>query len=428
VRGSIPATVEALIDATISQLELHGTLGVRLEAVAERAGVTLGAIYHHFGDKDGLIDAARLTQFTRHADADTAALRAALSKLTDHEQLMRALPRISAAFQSADRRDLRRRRMENFAATATRPEYAERIAEVQHRVTAELTDLIEDLKARHLIDESADSHALATFIQAYTLGHVVADVDHDPVPVERWNRAILAALTALMPPPTTRPPAPSATPLSTEVTSANSSLGPATIRGQATARAMVDAARLQLETRPDSEFRVDEVLASVGASPSSLYHHFGNREGLLEAAWIDWARQNAETDVTAVAAVFAAATDRDAAFDGVVTVVRAAQAPSRTERRLQRLSMIAAAARRPGLRAEISQIETETNRRYRAILDEAQERGLISPEADLEVIPVFMRAITFGRITNELSSEPVDPAAWDHAMVAVLAQLLGTPR
>jgi AcrR family transcriptional regulator len=412
VQARAQATVNALIAATIDQLEAVGELGVRLEAVAERAGVSLGAIYHHFGDKDSLIDAARLDQFTRQADADTAALRQALASVSSHDELLRRLPQISAAFQTPDRRPLRARRLANLAATLTRPDYAAQVAQVQHRVTRDLVGVLDDLRVRNVIAASADTLALATFIQAYTLGQVVADVDHDPVPAGRWNAAVLSALRELLPPPE-------------EVGPLDSAPVGATTRGQATARALLDAARRQIETRTDNDFRVDEILAEVGVSPSSLYHYFGSREGLMEAAWVDWARHNAEADVAAVAEVLDAATTPDEATAGLVRVTRAAQDPRRAERRVQRLMVLAAAARRPGVRAEIGRLETLTNQQYRQVLERARGRGLLAEGVDLEVLPVFVRAFSFGRVTNELSAEPVDVDAWNALVEQVMVRLLG---
>lgn len=408
------STIAALIQATIDEMEAVGELGLRLESVAERAGASLGSVYHHFGDKDGLIDAARLEQFTRHADEDTAALRAALASIVDYDHLMAALPHLSAAFHTVERRARRARRLSNLAATLARPEYAQRVADVQHRVTHEIADLVEDLKRRGVIGHGADALALATFIQAYTVGRVVADVDREPLDPDRWNHTIVTALTAMLPPPE---------PIGRH-TDAVTAAGR---RRQPTAQALLDAARRQIETRTEHDFRIDEILAEVGASPSSLYHHFGSREGLMEAAWVDWARTNAEADVAAIADALEVAVDAEDAMRRIVTVVRAAQAPARAERRVQRLTVYAAAARRPAVRAEIGRLETETNERYREVLERARDRGLLAASADLAVVPVFVRAFTFGKVTNEMSATPVDHELWCALVEGVLRSLLGVP-
>lgn len=420
--SGVQTPAASLMTAVLAELDEFGESGLRIESVAKRAGVSAGVVHHHFGNKDGLIDAARLHQFTIHANADTAALRETLASVTTHSELMRALPGLLASFHSPQRRPTRSRRLANLAATLTRPDYAEMVAQVQHRVTRELASIVDGLKQRGAVDHSTDSLAVATFIQAYTVGQVVADVDHRPVPNERWRRAVLAALRAILPAPANA----SATDAATERSGHAPVHGHhANAKGQATARAMLEAARQQLETRTEQDFRVDEVLSEVGVSPSSLYHHFGNREGLMEATWIDWAQRNADEDVLAIERALERATTPAEAVEGVRRVVRAAQAPERTERRVQRLMVMSAAARRPAVRAEIGRIESRTNTRYREILERARDRGLLRNTADLAVVPVFVRAFTFGRVTNELSAEPLDNGAWTQLVEDVLVRLLG---
>lgn len=145
----------------------------------------------------------------------------------------------------------------------------------------------------------------------------------------------------------------------------------------------------------------------------------------MEAAWLDWARENAEADVAAVVRVLEASATREQFVAGLKRVVRGAQSANRTERRVQRLTVIAASARRPRVRAEIGRLETETNQRYQQVLEKARDRGLLTNAADLSVVPVFVRAFTFGRVTNELSADPVDDEAWNALVHQVMQRLLG---
>src|SRR5688572_23914771 len=53
----------ALLDATLRLVELHGPQGFTLRAAARAAGVTAGAPYHHFKDKDALLGAVAAEGF-----------------------------------------------------------------------------------------------------------------------------------------------------------------------------------------------------------------------------------------------------------------------------------------------------------------------------------------------------------------------------
>ncbi|WP_027007677.1 TetR/AcrR family transcriptional regulator [Conexibacter woesei] len=56
-----------LIDAAIERFAADG-LGASFDAVATDVGVTKGALYHHFGSKDGLVEAVYKEAIRRHAD------------------------------------------------------------------------------------------------------------------------------------------------------------------------------------------------------------------------------------------------------------------------------------------------------------------------------------------------------------------------
>jgi len=45
---------EALLDAAFSEMYLHGFRATGIEVVLSASGVSKGALYHHFGSKQGL--------------------------------------------------------------------------------------------------------------------------------------------------------------------------------------------------------------------------------------------------------------------------------------------------------------------------------------------------------------------------------------
>lgn len=75
---------EALLDAARSLLGEVGVDAVSLRAVAQRAGVSVGAPYHHFADKAGLLSALVHRCF---ADMDREVREALLDKTLPGEKL-----------------------------------------------------------------------------------------------------------------------------------------------------------------------------------------------------------------------------------------------------------------------------------------------------------------------------------------------------
>jgi len=70
----------ALLDATLELVDRHGPQGFTLRAAAREAGVTPGAAYHHFEDKDALIAAVAEEGFELlHAELQASARRPSAS-------------------------------------------------------------------------------------------------------------------------------------------------------------------------------------------------------------------------------------------------------------------------------------------------------------------------------------------------------------
>ena len=65
-----PALVRAaLLDAAVQEAMLHGLGNVTVLSVAERAGVSKGALFHHFANRQELLEAAYAECLARFGDA-----------------------------------------------------------------------------------------------------------------------------------------------------------------------------------------------------------------------------------------------------------------------------------------------------------------------------------------------------------------------
>lgn len=73
------STRDRLLDATVARVAAGGTAAVSIGAVREDVGVSVGAVYHHFPDRQALLDAAWLRCLASHQ----ADLRAAIERAPD---------------------------------------------------------------------------------------------------------------------------------------------------------------------------------------------------------------------------------------------------------------------------------------------------------------------------------------------------------
>jgi len=135
---SAAATRRALLDAAVELLDSGGPDAVTLRAVGARAGVTRGAPYRHFPDKDSLL---------------TAIAAEALDRLADQVQAVRADPRVPpadtlhralAALMTVGRRQPHLYRL-MFASPAGDPAAIHGAVQAAERAWAEFLAIVGDL-------------------------------------------------------------------------------------------------------------------------------------------------------------------------------------------------------------------------------------------------------------------------------------------
>src|ERR1700722_2778021 len=71
---SVPV-MQAVLDAVAERLMAGDELLIRIPEICEATGVNYGSVYHHFGSREGVIDAAYNEIFSRLFAEDIATFR-----------------------------------------------------------------------------------------------------------------------------------------------------------------------------------------------------------------------------------------------------------------------------------------------------------------------------------------------------------------
>jgi AcrR family transcriptional regulator len=180
---------ERIFAAALETLENEGEAALRFVDIADRADVAISAITHYFRTRENLIAELHAHRFTGLVAADLAAIAQVTATARDRDAYTAGLAAVTAQIVATTRDPLRLARIVSIGATHGRPGLTERIrAEATHLLDG-LTELIHAGQANGFVDPALDARALATFIHAYALGLVVADLDDTPV-----DRAAIAAI------------------------------------------------------------------------------------------------------------------------------------------------------------------------------------------------------------------------------------------
>lgn len=193
-------TRERLLAATIEAIAEHGEQGVRVRDIAAAVGVTEPSIYHFFGSREGLVDAAQVARYTHVRGVLTEGFRAAVrecSSVGDFRQLIiDFLPRVYAA----DRASWRAVRIEVLGSAQSRPRLAQELVAAQRAASRRIAEPISYAQRKGWVRYDIDPEALATWLLGQLNGRVLADIDPESVDGDAWDRvstdALLAFLTA----------------------------------------------------------------------------------------------------------------------------------------------------------------------------------------------------------------------------------------
>lgn len=190
-------------------------------------------------------------------------------------------------------------------------------------------------------------------------------------------------------------------------------------------QAVLDAVSERLMTGDESLIRVPEICEATGVNYGSVYHHFGSREGVIDAAYDAIFSRLIEEDIE----LFRANLEQADSFEEFVArmqpiVASLSAGPNRRSRRAMRVRVVAAASTRPQLRVLIGQTQARLTEEMRQLIDVAQRRGWVRSDISSSALAVFLQIILFGRTLDDVSISPIDEAQWEHAMSLLFVELL----
>lgn len=191
-------TIQMAIEATDRAILRGGEGAVRIQEISDETGVSIGSLYHHFGDRDGLIRATYVERFAKTVREDLAALQRWTEGLQSKQQMSEQYDKLLAFLKHHFENQSALDRAAIVGNTAGRPELHEALAEVQHELTQSLAEVMQTLKDRGVLKEFLDPYAAASVVLGLIFGRVIAELDTRPFNEHDWSRAVLAAFSGLV--------------------------------------------------------------------------------------------------------------------------------------------------------------------------------------------------------------------------------------
>ena len=188
--------------------------------------------------------------------------------------------------------------------------------------------------------------------------------------------------------------------------------------------AILEAAIKELQENSEAGFRVTRVADEAGCVVSVLYHHFNNREGLIDAALVEIMRKEGGEVSERFEPIIASASSINDVVTAFKDYAQALHGPSRADNRNVRLQVLAAQQSRPLVQSAWRSLSAQTQQTNEGMIESLKANGLLDNSLDTATVALFMRMLDFGRILDESMEAPfVDLEAWID-FIGILAERL----
>ncbi len=167
-------------------------------------------------------------------------------------------------------------------------------------------------------------------------------------------------------------------------------------------------------------FRIEDVIEKTGISKSSLYLHFGDRDGLVAAAYAELFTTDTNRNITQAIAAFSNIKSREQ-LGAVIPLLVEALVQTSGDVRWNRIDVLSSARHRPEFLARITEAQTRMNSALEEVFRVQQELGNVRKDMDPREMAVLIQAVSFGRLFRDIDSrmKKDDLTEWAELATAV---------
>jgi AcrR family transcriptional regulator len=187
-----------LLEVAIDAIDAGGESALRLDSIVEKAGVAITAVYHHFGNREGLMEAAQAERYIRTVWPLVVTLGERLAVVEDLEGLKATVLAILDASIDPEFAANRLRRLNVVGSTLGRPRLAEAVTAEQTRVNHYLADALRPFQDRGMIRADLDLVAFSSWVIGVILSRVVVELEPGQPTAPAWDQVTRRAIMALM--------------------------------------------------------------------------------------------------------------------------------------------------------------------------------------------------------------------------------------
>jgi TetR/AcrR family fatty acid metabolism transcriptional regulator len=196
--GQASDTRRRILAAAVDIIDSHGEAALRMADVARQANVAIGLVGHYFGGRDGLVAAAQAERFSGTVIDDLARLHELVGDRRSRSDVHAALSALTRELIGPARERRRLARIAALGAAHGRPELRDQLSASVGDLLDVFTTIVMIGQEEGYVRPDLDPRGIATLVQGYALGLVLADLDPRAAPPEALAEVIDAAMSCLL--------------------------------------------------------------------------------------------------------------------------------------------------------------------------------------------------------------------------------------
>ena len=188
------ATIEKLLEVTISELDRVGLAEIDLDSLLRKSKISKGSLYHHFGSKNGLLAAAEAQQYMKYLRREGETFRRLIENCETKQKFVDLVAGVMKITRLEPNLDFRKKRVRAIAMSFNDETLAQVLKNAQIEVTEYLAGSFQIAKDRGWVKPDTDLMALSYWIQGVFIGHIMLDITERTEHEDAWSQVAFEAL------------------------------------------------------------------------------------------------------------------------------------------------------------------------------------------------------------------------------------------
>jgi len=172
------------------------------------------------------------------------------------------------------------------------------------------------------------------------------------------------------------------------------------------------------------KFNLDRVMEKSGVARSSVYHHFGGRDGVIAALETRSTMRSLERGTAEFEAFLDTLSSGEKAFELIELGIRSFRSSDNKRRRQRRISSLAASHNSAAIREVLANEQRSGSEVVARIIEKARDNGLCNPIEPIMGVAYVIQSMLVGRILVDISEDSDLDTQWEDAAIATLRQIL----